>query len=160
MQTTDPDPAADLWEWAVEAYARPGTSEALIAVQDAHGLDVTVLLWRAWLHHLGRAPTSGALEAALALSAAMKTRVIDPLRAARRAWRDPPAALPAHEAEAAREAARAAEIAAERAQLAALAALPFGPAGGAGLHDAFAAYAAAAGAPHAAMAEAAARLTS
>jgi uncharacterized protein (TIGR02444 family) len=36
------------WEWALDAYARPGVAEACLELQDVHGQNVPLLLWAAW----------------------------------------------------------------------------------------------------------------
>ena len=42
------------WDWAVEAYGRPGVDGLCIEAQDQHGQSVPYLLWAAWLDAEGR----------------------------------------------------------------------------------------------------------
>ena len=37
-----------IWEWALEAYARPGVCAACLALQDDAGQNVPYLLWSVW----------------------------------------------------------------------------------------------------------------
>ena len=37
-----------LWDWTLEAYARPGVPEACLALQDEHDLNTSFLLWAVW----------------------------------------------------------------------------------------------------------------
>src|SRR5262249_34016824 len=37
-----------LWEWTLEAYARPGVPEATLSLQDRHGQNTSYLLWAVW----------------------------------------------------------------------------------------------------------------
>ena len=43
------DAAAELWEFSLDFYARPGVSAALIELQDRAGLDVNLILFALWL---------------------------------------------------------------------------------------------------------------
>jgi uncharacterized protein (TIGR02444 family) len=129
-----------LWAWAGAAYAEAGVGGACLALQDAHGQSVCLLLWAAWAAEDGRAPSAETLDAAAALAHAWEAAVIGPLRAARRGLKTAPGLD-----EAARQALRARlqadELAAERALLEALEALA--PPPGAGPGDIAAALAAA-----------------
>jgi len=69
------------WPWAVKRYARPGAAEALLSLQDAHGVNVPLLLWALWLDAHG---LDGDVEAAVDLTRRFSPAV-DALRAARRA---------------------------------------------------------------------------
>lgn len=122
--TTPSDAAGPgLWDWALEAYQRPGVAEACLSLQDEHGLSVAYLLWAAWAGEQGD-EEAGACAAAAAIALAWEEAALRPLRAARRGLkRDLPGV-----AAAARLALRARlqeqELAAERLLLAALADLP------------------------------------
>ena len=43
-----------LWRFSLTFYARPGVSEALIALQDRAGFDVNLMLFALWLGVSGR----------------------------------------------------------------------------------------------------------
>lgn len=134
-----------LWDWAVAAYARPGAKEALLALQDDHGVDVALVLWRAWLCAQGLAPTREAEIEALAFSDAWAAGVVDPLRAARTTLKEPWPGVDAGAALALRARVLEAELEAERLQLLALEALASAPspegAEGGDLADALAVFA-------------------
>ena len=34
-----------IWEWALDAYSRPGVPQAALALQDEHGQNTSFLLW-------------------------------------------------------------------------------------------------------------------
>jgi uncharacterized protein (TIGR02444 family) len=109
-----------LWEWAVEAYARPGVEPACLALQDEHGQSVPYLLWAAWAAAEGCALDDAILNRASAEARRWEDAAVVPLRAARRGLKAPDKLVP----EAAREALRArvqsAELEAERLLLLAL----------------------------------------
>ena len=99
-----------IWEWALEAYARPGVPEACLRLQDEHGQNTSFLLW---------AVHAEVKDAELLARAAAATRAWDrtalvPLREVRRALKppQPPVADPARLA--LREEVKALELAAER----------------------------------------------
>ncbi|OXE36077.1 MAG: TIGR02444 family protein [Phenylobacterium zucineum] len=37
-----------LWAWTLEAYSRPGVSQACLRLQDEHGFNTPYLLWAVW----------------------------------------------------------------------------------------------------------------
>jgi uncharacterized protein (TIGR02444 family) len=73
------------WTWALEAYARPGTAEACLDLQDAHHQSVPLLLWAAWAAQDGRLLGFGDLMDGSSLAARWDEAAVAPLRAARRA---------------------------------------------------------------------------
>ncbi len=73
------------WDWALEAYARPGVAEACLELQDAHGQSVPFLLWAAWTASQGRAPDDDLLIEGAALARRWDALAVGPLRQARRA---------------------------------------------------------------------------
>jgi uncharacterized protein (TIGR02444 family) len=81
-----------LWDWAAQAYARPGVKAACLTLQDAHSQCVSFILWALWLQAQGRAPTRQGLARAAALARSWEIDALRPLRAARRALK----ALAAH----------------------------------------------------------------
>jgi uncharacterized protein (TIGR02444 family) len=94
-----------LWDWAVEAYLRPGVSEVCLSLQDEHDQNVCYLLWAVWA-----APDNRALLSGAGLAREWDSVVLKPLRGVRRR-------LPASEL---REDLKTVELKAERALLEAL----------------------------------------
>ena len=83
-------PEEPLWNFSVTYYARRGVSRALLALQDQYDLDVNLLLLAIW------AGTEPALHltiedfAALdAVASSWRNNVVKPLRAVRRALKNP-----------------------------------------------------------------------
>lgn len=105
-----------LWEWALEAYARPGVAPACLALQDADGQNVPLLLAAAWGADQGRTLDP---DRAVALAAAWETDVVGPLRTARRGLKLSRNPIPDTRREALRETVKAVELEAERLLLAA-----------------------------------------
>jgi uncharacterized protein (TIGR02444 family) len=114
-----------IWDWSLEAYGRPGVSEASLALQDAHGQNTPLLLWAVWAEASDPTLLSRAAEVARSWDAVAVT----PLRQVRRALK--PAHSPVADAarEALREEVKAAELRAERVLLETLAALGPGDGG-------------------------------
>ncbi|RAK67214.1 TIGR02444 family protein [Phenylobacterium kunshanense] len=99
-----------IWEWALEAYARPGVPEACLKLQDEHGQNVSLLLWAVHAETKDSALLSRAAEAARAWDQA----ALVPLRQVRRTLKAP---LPPVDDDARlsfREDVKAVELAAER----------------------------------------------
>ena len=114
---------SDLWDWAVQAYAAEGVSEACLHLQDAAGQNAPLLLWAAWTARTGRAPEADTLEAACDIARAWQDAAIAPLRAVRRTLKGPNPDLENADREAVRAQVKAVELEAERRLLAALEAL-------------------------------------
>jgi uncharacterized protein (TIGR02444 family) len=99
-----------LWTFSLHCYAQPGVAEACLEAQDRGGADVNLLLYAAWLAHRGlQLPTAQWPELQAHVSA-WRLRVVQPLRALRRDWRDLP------EAAQLRQQVQALELLAERLQ--------------------------------------------
>jgi uncharacterized protein (TIGR02444 family) len=99
-----------VWDWTLEAYARPGVPEACLALQDQHGQNTSFLLWAVWAEAadpdlLARAGEAARRWEALALA---------PLRAVRRALKPPLAPIENARREGLREDVKAVELRAER----------------------------------------------
>jgi len=105
-----------LWDWSVATYARPGVKDALLALQNAHGLDVNMILWRLWLAHSHREPTPAMDQAARTLSETWRTRVVTPLRSARDGIKPPPGGVDPEHARLLRTQILEVELQAERLQ--------------------------------------------
>jgi uncharacterized protein (TIGR02444 family) len=109
-----------LWDFAVEAWARDGVSEACLILQDNESQCVALLLWRAWAAKEGRLIGSFRARRAITLARRLEGEVIGPLRAARRALSQLIEGVQEAGMASARTAARTAELAAERALIDAL----------------------------------------
>jgi uncharacterized protein (TIGR02444 family) len=78
--------ADDFWAYSLALYSRPAVAAACLRLQDAHGLDVNLLLLCCWLARSGRGRLSAAtLAAAEARVAPWCAGVVVPLREIRRA---------------------------------------------------------------------------
>ena len=108
------------WEWALDAYARPGVADACLELQDARGQHVPLLLWVVWAAADGREPN---IAGGAALARAYEAAAGERLREARRALRQSLPGLPDVEREAFRRRLKGVELEGERTLMAALAAL-------------------------------------
>jgi uncharacterized protein (TIGR02444 family) len=75
---------ARAWDFAVRRYGEPGVAAACLALQDAHGQCVSLLLWRAWTLGEGLALGAETLAQAVAMARTWDGDLLRPLRAARR----------------------------------------------------------------------------
>jgi uncharacterized protein (TIGR02444 family) len=117
------DGGSPFWRFSLRLYGRPGVGAACVALQDAHDLDVNLLLFALWLASEGRAVSADDLRAAEAATRAWRLQAVVPLRAVRRFIKEPPPALDAAGVAALRERVKAAELESERLQQEALFAL-------------------------------------
>jgi uncharacterized protein (TIGR02444 family) len=99
-----------IWDWVLQAYARPGVPEATLALQDAHGQNTSFLLWA--VHAEARDPEL--LARAAAATRAWDATALTPLREVRRALKPPLPPVDDHARLALREAVKDLELAAER----------------------------------------------
>lgn len=99
-----------LWDWTLQAYARPGVPDACLTLQDVHGQNTSLLLWAIW----AEAADPAQLARAAALARAWEAEALKPLRAVRRALKVPLPPVPDDAREALREDVKAAELRAER----------------------------------------------
>lgn len=118
MSATSP-----FWRFSLSLYGRPGVGPACVALQDAHGLDVNVLLFSLWLASEGRCVGADDVVAADAAVRDWRLQAVVPLRAVRRFLKEPPAALDAPAVAALRDKVKAVELESERLQQEALYAL-------------------------------------
>ena len=99
------------WQFSIRVFAAPGVAAECIALQEALGLDVNVLLFCAWLGVSRRvALTAAELEAVTALVRPWHEQVVRPLRQVRLQLKT----LLAHHAEALRTRVKAVELEAEQ----------------------------------------------
>jgi uncharacterized protein (TIGR02444 family) len=115
-----------IWEWVLQAYARPGVPDACLELQDRFGQNTSFLLWAVHAETADPALLRRAADAAMAWDRV----ALSPLRASRRALKAPlpPFADPAREA--LREEVKGLELAAERLLMETLEALSHGAGGG------------------------------
>jgi uncharacterized protein (TIGR02444 family) len=112
-----------LWDWAVEAYGRPGAERACLALQDEHDQNVPYLLWAAWARSCDRSVLDRAADIALR----WEVLAVGPIRMVRRALKPGFSGVPEAARQALRDDVKAAELRAERVLLESLEAL--GPPG-------------------------------
>jgi uncharacterized protein (TIGR02444 family) len=98
------------WTFSLNCYARPGVAEACLTLQDAHGLDVNLLLYALWLADRDQQLTPGHYQSLTEAVLPWHREVVAPLRQLRRQWRGKPAAAVL------REQVKALELSAERQQ--------------------------------------------
>jgi uncharacterized protein (TIGR02444 family) len=88
---TEERPENGLWQFSLAFYEVPGVARALIALQDRDGFDVNLILFALWLGLSGYGPRDcTALAAADRAVRAIRTEVVEPLRALRRKLRHDP----------------------------------------------------------------------
>lgn len=121
---TPPRAGDDLWSFSLAVYDAPGVAEACLTAQDAHGQDVNLILWAAWLGWRGHMLTLAELEAAQAATTPWREEVVTPLRTLRRRLKTGPLPAPDPASLALRERIKAAELDAERLQQSLLAQIP------------------------------------
>ena len=99
-----------IWEWALEAYARPGVPQACLGLQDEHGQNTSLLLWAVY----AEVKDPGLLARAAQATRAWDGAALIPLREVRRALKPPLPPFSDHARERLREEVKALELAAER----------------------------------------------
>jgi len=75
------------WVFALSSYARPGVASRCLALQDAKGADVMVLLYLCWRSAAGESVREAELAETLARARLFDAHLLRPLRAARRVVR-------------------------------------------------------------------------
>lgn len=99
-----------LWDWTLEAYARPGVPETCLMLQDEHGQNTSLLLWAVWAETADPELLARAADVAHRWEAV----ALAPLRAVRRALKPPLAPVSDKAREGLRDDVKAAELRAER----------------------------------------------
>lgn len=99
-----------IWEWVLEAYARPGVPEACLTLQDSHGQNTSYLLWA--VH--AEVKDAELLARAAAATRAWDTTALTPLRDVRRALKAPMPPVDDQARLAFREGVKELELASER----------------------------------------------
>ena len=114
------------WTFSLAVYAVAAPS--CLRLQDRHGLDVNLLLYCCWAGRCGVVVDAPAMARILELTAGWTARIVQPLRAVRRALKGGFETMPAADCEALRGAVAKLELQAERIEQDALAAaLPAAP---------------------------------
>ena len=109
-----------LWERASRAYESAEVERLCLELQDDYGQCVSYLLWAVWAARHGRPVTQAELILAAGLARDWEAEVTAPLRAARRALKQPRPPMADARREALRTRVKAVELAAERTLLEAL----------------------------------------
>jgi uncharacterized protein (TIGR02444 family) len=99
-----------LWDWTLEAYARPGVPEACLTLQDEHGQNTSLLLWAVW----AEMADAQVLVHAADVARRWEVTALVPLRAVRRALKPPLPPVADQAREGLRDDVKAAELRAER----------------------------------------------
>ncbi len=146
----DGAPADEAWAFVCRVYDVAGIAPACLALQDRHGIDVSLLLFALWAGlAYGRRFDADELARLDAVATPWQSEVVAPLRALRRRLRTGPATIPEPERAARRSELLALELACERTELrtlvAAVGGRPGGPTGTGGAAAAAANLAAVAG---------------
>lgn len=102
------------WDWALDAYAKPGMAEACLDLQDQYEQCTAYLLWSAWASSQGLDLDPQTLEAGHQLAKTWEAEVLQPLRQVRRFLKPTLANMPDGPREVLREQVKAAELAAEQ----------------------------------------------
>ncbi len=105
--------AGSLWAYALDIYGRPGAEARFLALQDAHGQNVCLLIWSLWMAAERRAADAATLAAGAALARSWEAAAVAPLRAIRRDLKTSSAGA-ARRRERLRDAVRQLELQAER----------------------------------------------
>lgn len=111
------------WNFSLQFYAAPSVAESCLELQDRHGADVNLILFALWAASRGSTLDAAAIAAADQQAKPWRETVIKPLRAARRALKQPPDGFDAPAVAALRRNVQAHELEAERLQQAAMASL-------------------------------------
>lgn len=102
------------WEWSLRIYARPGVEALLLTLQDRHGLDVNLLLWRLWCAERFEEPSDLVGRKAADAMRRWSDDVTAPMRRVRRALKAGPQQALAGRAAAVAERLKQIELAAEK----------------------------------------------
>jgi len=111
-----PASGSPFWRFSLQFYRLPGVADACIALQEAGGADVNLLLFLLWHAMQGRALTAAEVAGLEQKIAIWRERAVIPLRAIRRALKSPQGLIEAGAAEAFRTRIKAVELEAERLQ--------------------------------------------
>ncbi len=82
-------PDHPFWEFSLATYGRDGVADACIALQEAHGADVNILLFCAWAGCNGVRLGRPQIEAACEAVREWHEEIVRPLRSVRRRLKSP-----------------------------------------------------------------------
>jgi len=109
------DAADDFWHFSLTFYEQPGMADLLVGLQDAHGVDVNLVLFLCWCGSRGRIPFDETqLSAARDSIAVWQTEVTAALREIRRRMKGGIATIAVDASEPLREAIKKLELESER----------------------------------------------
>jgi uncharacterized protein (TIGR02444 family) len=108
-----------LWDWTLQAYARPGAPEACLVLQDEFGQNTSFLLWAVW----AEVADADLLARAAGLAHRWEELVLIPIRQVRRALKPAFTGVEDGEREGLREDVKAVELRTERVLMDALEAM-------------------------------------
>ena len=114
--TTASPQGSPFWRFSLALYRQPGVADACIALQEASGVDVNLLLFLLWQATQRRQLSQADVSALEVRIGAWREATVIPLRSIRRALKSPPALVAAGAAEAFRTRIKAVELEAERLQ--------------------------------------------
>ena len=77
------------WDYSIRVYALPRVSESCLTLQDEFGFDVNLILFSCWHGREYGALNTSLLHKCLTFSALWSTKVVQPLRSARRWMKSP-----------------------------------------------------------------------
>src|ERR1700754_3361125 len=101
---------APFWRFSLQLYRQPGVADACIALQEAAGIDVNLLLFLLWQATRQRALSPEEVAALEARIGPWREATVVLLRAVRRALKSPPALVAPATAEAFRTRIKAVEL--------------------------------------------------
>jgi uncharacterized protein (TIGR02444 family) len=126
MAHTEIEQGSAFWRFSLRFYRQPGVADACIALQDACGVDVNVLLFFLWLATARRCVSLAVVQEVCSTAAPWRDDVVAPLRAIRRRLKDGSALVERGTAEHFRTKIKAIELESERLEQEALFALADG----------------------------------
>ena len=112
-----------IWDFVLNYYGRKGVSDALIGLQDNHGIDVNMLLFLMWMAAQSKSVAADDVKFVNTTSQAWQRAVVVPIRGVRRLLKENAPLVPAEAAAAFRKKVQAIELEGEQLQLNAMAAL-------------------------------------
>lgn len=112
-----------IWDFVLNYYGHKGVSDALIGLQDNHGIDVNMLLFLMWMAAQSKSVAADDVKFVSTTSQAWQRAVVVPIRGVRRLLKENPPLVPAEAAAAFRKKVQAIELEGEQLQLNAMAAL-------------------------------------
>ncbi|MEE4118001.1 MAG: TIGR02444 family protein [Paracoccaceae bacterium] len=117
------EPGAAFWRFSLSVYGQQGVPDICLALQDAHGVDVNMLLYLLFRATGGTALDADEIARLDAALAPWRDEVVRPLRGVRRGLKDAALARIAADDDRLRQRIKSAELEAERLQQMALARL-------------------------------------